>query len=203
MGESTSNKVTCYSKGEAQMMGASQAMRGRWLVPLLNRMAAVGVSPNHLTLAALLAGLAFCPLFLWRPPAAFAFLVLHVLLDGLDGPLARHTGAASNRGSFADTLSDQIVVALTTLTLIYAGHIGIIPGGLYIFLYTMVVVFAMVRNALAIPYSWLVRPRYVVFVWMAIEVSLLPGTINYVLWACSILLAAKMLSGYIKIRKAI
>lgn len=185
------------------MMGASQSARGRWLVPLLNRMAAAGVTPNHLTLASLLAGVAFCPLFLWRPPAAFAFLLVHVLLDGLDGPLARHTGAASNRGSFADTLSDQIVVVLSALTLIHTGDIGIISGGLYIFLYTMVVVFAMVRNALAIPYSWLVRPRYVVFVWMAIEVSILPGTINYVLWVCSILLGAKMLSGYIKIRRAI
>src|SRR5690606_27932358 len=123
------------SAGEARMMGASQSARGRWLAPLLDRMAAARITPNHLTLASLIAGLAFCPMFLWRPPAAFALLLVHVILDGLDGPLARRTGQASNRGSFADTLSDQIVVAATTLTFIYSGEAGVIPGGLYIFLY--------------------------------------------------------------------
>lgn len=31
-----------------------------------------------------------------------------VILDALDGPLARHQGTASNRGAFLDTMSDRI-----------------------------------------------------------------------------------------------
>jgi len=58
--------------------------------PLLMVLARLRVTPDHLTLLSLLAGLAFCPVFFWGlKPVAPALLLAHVLLDGLDGPLAR------------------------------------------------------------------------------------------------------------------
>ena len=183
-------------------MARSQAVRGRLLEPLLTLLARGGITPNHLTLASLVTGLAFCPLFWWGAlPAAFALLLAHVLLDGLDGPLARLTQTASNRGSFTDTTADQVVVSFSTLTLIHAGYAGAWPGGLYLFFYAMVVIFAMVRNALAIPYSWLVRPRLFVYAWMPVEVYLWPGSLDPLLWVASGLLALKMLTGFIQIRR--
>ena len=126
-------------------------------------------------------------------------------LDLMDGALARHTGTASRRGSFTDSVCDQIVVVATTVTLMATSSpiIGIWPGGVYIFVYTMVVVFAMVRNALAVPYSWLVRPRFIVYAWFIIELYLFAGTINYVLWLFNGLLAWKMTTGFLRIRRQI
>ncbi|MEO2049223.1 MAG: CDP-alcohol phosphatidyltransferase family protein [Pirellulales bacterium] len=104
-------KVTCYSEGDGEFMHWSQALRGRLLTPFLVVMARAGISPNHLTLLSLATGLGFCPVFIWSSkPVAFGLLVLHVLLDGLDGPLARYSNNASNKGSFTDTTSDQVVV---------------------------------------------------------------------------------------------
>jgi phosphatidylglycerophosphate synthase len=141
---------------------------------------------------------------LWSSKAAaFALLLAHVLLDGLDGPLARYTDRASNRGSFTDTVADQIVVAFSTVTLIHATHVGAWPGGLYLFFYSVVVIFSMVRNALAIPYSWLVRPRFLVYGWMPVEVYLWHGSLNVVLWLLTVLLALKTLTGFIQIRRRI
>ena len=71
------------------------------------------------------------------------------------------------------------------------------------FFYSVVVVFAMVRNSMGIPYSWLFRPRFLVYVWYAIEVYMFPDTLNYGLWLMAGLLAAKTLSGFIKIRRQI
>jgi phosphatidylglycerophosphate synthase len=183
-------------------MKQSQALRGRLLQPLLTLLARLRVTPNHLTLLSLLTGLAFCPCFLWGSrPLAFALLLAHVLLDGLDGPLARHLGYASSRGSFTDTTADQVVVTFSTITLIQAGLAGAWPGGLYVFFYCMVVIFAMVRNALAIPYSWLVRPRLIIYAWMPVEVYLWRGSLDVLLWISSLLLAIKMLTGFIQIRR--
>ncbi len=95
-----------------------------------------GVSPNQLTLLSLVVGLVFCPLFaLDIKLIAFLMLFLHVLLDGVDGPLARFQGTASSQGSFADTMVDQLVITFTTIALIASGYIGTWPGGLYIFLW--------------------------------------------------------------------
>jgi len=185
-------------------MRRSQALRGRLLKPLLMALAGMRITPNHLTLLSLLMGLAFCPLFLWGPKAAaLALLLAHIILDGLDGPLARFTGKASNRGSFTDTTADQVVVTFSTVTLIHAGDVGVWPGSLYIFFYCLVVIFAMVRSALAIPYSWLVRPRLFVYAWIPLELYVWRGSLDPVLWLFTGLLGIKMVTGFVRIRRRI
>lgn len=193
--------VNCYSEGEDGFMKWGQALRGKWLRPFLESLGKIGMRANHLTLLSLLTGLAFCPSFLLgKPIVAFLLLLLHVLLDGLDGPLARLQGKASNRGSFTDTMADQLVVTAAAITMIQSGHAGIWPGGLYIFFYTVVVAFAFVRSAMATPYSWLFRPRFLVFSWCVVEVFWFPGTLDWILWASSGVLALKCLTGFIRIR---
>lgn len=195
-------KITCYSKGEGEFMQQSQALRGRWIAPLLQALSRFHVRPNHLTLLSLVAGLAFCPALLRGYPAiACSLLLVHLILDGMDGPLARHQKSASSRGSFTDTFADQIVVTFTAITMIHAGYLGIWPGALYLFFYALVVLFAMVRNALTIPYSWLFRPRLLVYTWFAAEIYVCPGTLNWVVWIAILLLALKTWTGFIQIRR--
>jgi len=195
-------KVTCYSEGEGPLMQQSQALRGRLIAPLLQCLSLLRVTPNQLTLLSLVAGLAFCPLLLSGYPAiACSLLLLHLILDGMDGPLARYQMTASSRGSFTDTFADQIVVTFTSITMIHAGNLGVWPGALYLFFYALVVIFAMVRNALTIPYSWLVRPRMLVYAWFAVELYVWPGTLDPIVWIVTLLLAIKTLTGFIQIRR--
>ncbi|HAV65443.1 MAG TPA: hypothetical protein DCY13_24095 [Verrucomicrobiales bacterium] len=197
-------KITCYSDGEQRMMRRSQEQRGRWLRPLLLLLERLRVRPGHVTLVSLLLGVAFCPALIWGDElAAMTLLLLHVISDGLDGPLARHLGRASNRGSFTDTMADQVVVTFSTLTLIHVGLAALWPGVLYLFFYTMVVVFAFVRNALAIPYSWLVRPRFFVYLCIPVSIYLWRPSLDLLLWTVSALLAWKTLTGFIQIRRRI
>ena len=182
----------------------SQELRGRYLEPFLRWMTTWGLKANHVTLLSLIAGVAFCPVFLWgSKPVAFGLLLLHVVLDGLDGPLARFRGQASNRGSFTDTMADQVVVTVTAVTMISAGMASAWAGGMYVFLYAVVVAFAFVRNALAAPYSWLFRPRFLVFAWFVVEVYWWPGSLEWVLWGASAVLGVKALTGFVKIRERI
>lgn len=202
MSDPPDKKITCYSDGEEVFMQRSQDIRGRWLRPLLKLLEACQVRAGHLTLLSLIAGLAFCPLFIWSSkPVALALLLLHVLLDGLDGPLARHLGRASDRGSFTDTMSDQVVVTLSTLTLIHVQMVSLWPGVMYLFFYAVVVLFAMARNAMAIPYSWLVRPRFFVYLGIPVDLYLWPGRLDILLWIVSALLVWKVLTGFVNIRK--
>ena len=182
----------------------SQNVRGKLLAPLLQILGDRGIRAGHITLLSLLSGLAFCPLFItgqYLP--AFGFLFLHVLLDGLDGPLARYLNRASDRGSFTDTVADQVVVSATIITMIFCGAAGAWPGGIYLFLYTIVVAFAMVRSALEAPYSWLFRPRFLIFTWYAVEVFWWKNSLDYVLWTAAALLGLKAFTGFIAIQRKI
>ena len=202
-------KIDCYSAGERGAMAWGQELRAWVLGPLLRVLGAAGVTADQITAASLACGLAFCPLWLWpgspawTKTAALVALLLHVLLDGLDGPLARHLGTASRRGSFTDTLADQIVVMASTLALMAVARPGLSvwAGGAYIFCYTMVVGFAMVRNALGVPYSWLVRPRFWVYGWIAVDLFLLPGWMDVVVGGFTAILAIKLATGFVAIRR--
>jgi phosphatidylglycerophosphate synthase len=191
----------CYSGGERAWMLRTQRARAAALAPLLRALARAHVGPDAITLASLAAGLAFAPLYFVSVPAALAALALHVALDGLDGPLARHLGVDSRRGSFTDTAADQVVVTASTAALVHAGDVGAAAGTLYVFVYAAVVMFAMVRNALDIPYSWLVRPRFAVYVWIAIEHYAWSGSLGALVWLCTGLLALKLVSGFVLLRR--
>ena len=202
-------KADCYSAGERGAMQWTQELRAVLLRPLLVAAERIGIQPDHITLASLICGLAFCPLYfargdsIWLPAAALAALLAHVVLDGFDGPLARHLGTASRRGSFTDTLADQIVVTATTITLMAAPQPAVSSwiGALYIFVYAMVVGFAMVRNALGVPYSWLIRPRFWVYGWIAVDLYLWRGQMDVVLGLLVFVLLIKLASGFIAIRR--
>jgi len=202
MTNTTEPGADVYSAGERSAMQWTQRLRGRLLAPMLKLLVRLGVRADHVTLASLIVGLTFCPLWFWMPAAAFAALAVHVALDAVDGALARFTQSASRRGSFTDTMSDQMVVAITTITLMAAEPhvIDVLTGGVYIFLYTIVVGFAMVRNAMGIPYHWVVRPRFFVYGWMVVETYWWPHTIDYVIWLFNAVLALKLASGFFRIR---
>lgn len=119
-------KADCYSAGERGAMYWWQGVRAQALRPLLVFAKQLGIRPDHITLVSLVSGLLFCPLWLWpgQPAwtkiAALLALLMHAVLDELDGPLARHLRVASRRGSFTDTLADQIVVTASALAIMAA-----------------------------------------------------------------------------------
>ncbi len=77
--------------------------------------------------------------------------------------------------------------------------LSILARNVYIVAYTVVMVFAMVRNGLSIPYSWPVRPRLFVYAWFVVEIYLFPATMDYVLWFFNGLLAFNTVAGFVKI----
>lgn len=193
----------CYSAGERKWMTLTQTWRGRSLAPLLERLTRAGVAPDHVTLLSLLCGLVGAGLWVLSPVAALASLALHVLLDGLDGPLARFQQIESPRGSFTDTMADQAVVTAFSVAVMVGGELSGPAGGVYIFLYAVVALFAIARNALNRPYAWLMRPRFVFFAWFAAELWLWPGTLNALVWCCNVLLALSALTGFVAIRNGL
>lgn len=208
MSDSDATETTndCYSAGERGWMEYGQQARAYLLHPLLRAMTRIGVRPDLITALSGLAGIAFAPAWLaGHRYLAIGCLTLHVLLDGLDGPCARYQGTDSPRGSFTDTFTDQIVVTAVIVAWMIdrssSWAIGL--GGTAIFLYTLVVAMSMVRNALAVPYSWLVRPRFIIFAALAAESFGLRWVMPPAMLISCLLLAAKAGSGFFRLRQRI
>jgi phosphatidylglycerophosphate synthase len=196
-------KGDCYSAGERAWMEYGQELRGRLFDPGLRLLTTLRIRPDHLTVLSLLFGLSFAPLwYVEQPWLAVIALAIHVVIDGLDGPLARFQEAASPRGSFTDSFCDQLVVS-TVIIMLMVGPPGlsVLGGSLFLVVYTGVLAIAMVRNSLNVPYSWLVRPRFFLFLAIPLQLLELPHSVSTVVWASNILLGIKLTTGFFKLRK--
>jgi phosphatidylglycerophosphate synthase len=197
-------KTDCYSDRERKGMEQYQTVKAILLRPVLNGLSSLNVTPDAVTMIAGGIGLAFIPFWLTNQfEVALVFLLVHVLLDGLDGALARHQNVASTRGSFTDTFVDQMVVTGVTIAWIVMAPTAanIVAGAMFVFLYVLVVALAMARNALSVPFRFLVRPRYFVYASLALDGLMATQGTFYVLLISDLLLASASVTGYWVLRQ--
>jgi phosphatidylglycerophosphate synthase len=85
------------------------------LAPLMRRLYGWGVRPVHFTLLSLPAGLLGVLLLFRRPEYSFPLILSYVILDVLDGTMARVTGSESVFGARLDFGVDRIVACCFAL----------------------------------------------------------------------------------------
>ena len=157
-----------FSESEQQSQQRFKQLRDSLLNPLVRGMSAIGLTPNLLSLLGLLVLVPFVWLLLQNSePAqvrlAFWFLILHVVLDGLDGPLARHQGKSGPAGTLVDMVCDHLGMVVVSITLIQVGLLHAALGSVYVFLYTTSVVFIVVLNQIERPFRFVFRSKYVLY----------------------------------------
>ena len=196
-------KGDCYSAGERDWMEYGQQVRARHLAPFLRLMTKLCITPDHITILSFLSGVAFAPLWYFENVwLAVSVLWVHVALDGIDGPLARFQNCASPRGSFTDSFCDQLVVSAVTIVLMTGRPVLSIPAGsMFLVVYTGVLAISMVRNSLQIPYTWLVRPRLILFLAIPAQLLGVSHAIAVVIWSSNVVLAIQLATGFNKLRK--
>lgn len=94
-----------------ELMEASRRFRSKLLAPLGRFLLKLKITPNQLTFLSFLSGLA-AAYFLFQNPFFFAlFVLLHILIDNIDGVLARLT-KPTLFGDYFDHISDQLIAFL-------------------------------------------------------------------------------------------
>ena len=81
--------------------------------PVIKILSKLGISPNMLSLSKIIFVVLYLLLIKNNFPLAIFFLLFGgILIDFFDGPLARYTNQASDRGKFIDMFSDQLIYIL-------------------------------------------------------------------------------------------
>ncbi len=172
--------LTCYSLQEGPMMSAWDKARTTALRPLLRLLTRLGVSPGAVTALGLALGLVGAANLPDEPAWGVAYLALHLVLDGLDGPLARWQQRATSAGALWDMTADLLVVLAVTLTLAEEGVAPVGSALLFGWLYLALLVVASVRQQLGRPFRLLVRPRLALYA--AVALPLCGAPLSLVDW---------------------
>jgi phosphatidylglycerophosphate synthase len=113
----------------------------------------------------------FVPLFaLGYYVAAWAVIVVHLVLDGLDGPLARIGGYSSNRGALADIMNDITGMVVIVVVLVHSRFLNGTVGVLYVSSYLYLTILTIGLNILGASYRVILKSKYWMYVAMVVTV---------------------------------
>ena len=190
------NDFNYFGDGEKAAQKEFQTQRDRVAGPLVGLLIRLHITPNVVSALgmAALAPFAYFVLTAKSPQTvAFAcgFLLIHVALDGLDGPLARRMGLAGAAGAFVDMCCDHGGAVIVVWILSAARLIDGTAGNVYVFLYTIAILFIVWLNALGQPFRFVFRSKYflysLIFVlgWIGTQENPPWKWLDYALWAFS------------------
>lgn len=96
-------------------------------------------------------------------------MVIHVIVDSLDGGLARYQKSASNKGAIFDIVVDQTAMIIGVLTLIYFSMIDPFWSALYMLSYIIMITFLVLLNAFKNPVKYIIRTKYFFFMILFVD----------------------------------
>lgn len=126
-----------YSVGQRAILKVVRPILIRFTTPILRTLTAWHVAPNLLSLLQIPLGVAMILLINSSRVVVLILILLCLLLDLLDGLLARYTFTASQHGALIDQMADQIREVLTVAAVVQSGALSGVIGTLYGVLYPL------------------------------------------------------------------
>ena len=157
-----------FAEGEQAAQQEFQKHRDSAFGPVVRLLVTLRVSPNVISALGMLMLAPFAWMVISDPQPqrvalACAFLLAHVVLDGIDGALARRMGAAGPAGALVDMCCDHGGLILVTWIISAAGLIDGTIGNVYAASYTVAVVFIIWLNSLGQPFRFVFRSKYFLY----------------------------------------
>jgi phosphatidylglycerophosphate synthase len=190
-----------FSEKEKKSMRRFKEGRTKFFMPICRILMRLGITANAISYFLLFILIGFIYFVESNPILACVFLLAHVLLDALDGPLARLMKQDGNSGAFTDILCDHTGMAVVIITLIYVNLVSPFLAAIYIYLYTIMIIFVIVRNKMKIPAKLIFRTKYYMYILYGIWAFFNVNYLDHGLIVFSILMLPTIITSYFAIKK--
>ncbi|MDP8223659.1 MAG: CDP-alcohol phosphatidyltransferase family protein [Candidatus Lernaella stagnicola] len=199
------SKLHYFGASEEEYFHKVADRRTQFVRPLAMFFVHRNVRSDTLTLASfLLLAFFFFPLFgLENYLAAWVILIISILLDGFDGPVARLGRYASDKGALLDIMNDITAMVIVGLTAIHFGHAVPLLGGLYIVTYLYMIVLIIARNVMEQPFRFVFKSKYYLFIFLLIKVHFHIDILNWFLLVFSVYQIGVTIQGMVHLRRTL
>lgn len=164
------SKLSVYSTKEAKSLGKLQRKKDKAVDSIVKKLNSHNITANHISLLSGAAAVSAAALAIYTGSLTIFTigLVIHVVLDNLDGSLAR-LKPQKKYGVLADSIADHM--GILSFSVIAALFTTTTPtqASLFAALYTVVVALALIKSYRNHPYRILLRPRPLVYATLVID----------------------------------
>lgn len=132
---------------EATIYDSFVKFKMKFARPLLFLMDKLKIHPHFLTFLSIPAG--FLSFYAFTPGHQIWIvyaIIIHMLADGLDGPLARYQNRANDKGKFLDVLAGNLFIAILVIALAYSGLLEGYLATTFIYLMVLLEVLGVIYN---------------------------------------------------------
>lgn len=193
----------CWSPKERKMKAIFETIKKYLFWPIIKCCAKIGITANMISYTSALIGL-ISAVYLWYDiKIAAILLIASLMLDGVDGSLARFTNSPKLQGSLTDCFSDQIVISSTTIGFIATGLINPIIGGLYLVGYPLLITFSILKNIINKPNAYVLRPRVIGYASFWLYAFFGINYMNYVILPIAIITLLYVIHDFYLLRKTL
>jgi len=138
-------------------------LRDKISAPLCRFFTKYGFKPNTLSYLGLLTTVPFVYFFGFHPGIAFIFILINVLFDSIDGPLARFQHRLSVKGAIIDVVCDYLSFFIIFLTFLYYGLLSPFWGAVYLLNYVVMLALVIFCRAMKITFFPVLRSKYYIY----------------------------------------
>lgn len=124
-----------YSRAERRFITPLRCLGARLLGPLVRVLAAMGIPPNAVSVCQIAVGFGVLLTVRQWPRAALLLFLLTLLLDVLDGALARYSNKATRFGMIVDQYSDHAREILVVAAMTFGGGLSPLLAVAYALIY--------------------------------------------------------------------
>jgi len=197
----TKQEDTIYSKLEMVFIKRFNKLKILFLNPFVKLLDKIGITPNAISIfSALIVVVAFLSSYLLTSPIYFIVGIwLHLIVDGLDGTLARYQHVSSSKGAFVDAACDHFGIVLAS---VFAYIFGIIDWhNILIFAISysmlMVVILYMLKHKLS--YVLVIRPRFYFYIAITIDIFYFSHITYYTVLMANVVMLIEIVLGVVQI----
>jgi len=133
-----------------------RTFRAKNYKPILAILNSAGLTANHITNFRFLGAIIFPFWFYYRPVSASIFIVIIILLDTVDGALARFQKKALDKGKFLDVFTDRIVHSSIIFIFLWLG------AGVHLVAYQLIIMpvaylLSSIKKGESLPTDWIIQ----------------------------------------------
>lgn len=143
------------NKSEEKIYYKFSGLRTDFFRPISKTLTFFHITPDILSYKGLLLMVAFIFVAGHSLVWGFWLIVSRMLLDILDGPLARYQKSGSDRGKFIDVLMDQLGFAMFIFGVIKLGLVSGLIGAIYLYFIVLVTILMIMKNSFKHKSDWL------------------------------------------------
>lgn len=198
-----SEHLNYFTGSEREKQQRFCTARTSFFKPLLVLLDRVGITPDFLSFLSLMSMIGFVYYVPENMLAALGFVVLHILLDGIDGSLARYQGTASNAGALTDICVDQGGLVIALLALIFYGMIDAFFGAWYLVMYIIMITFLVLLNRLGSPVRFAIRSKYFFYILLGVDLLVAKDIVHPFLVVFALYMTVLNVHLFLRMRRAV